>query len=337
MRVLHDPGAALRQPRPEIRSLVSREPQRVRRNGGIRPADHLELEVGDNRVERHRRMLEKVAGAIAAGLFAAEPGEEDRPFRPASLRQCLGQLQHRHRSRGVVVRAVENGVGRGRAPVRRRAAAQVIEMCREQDHLGRSPLVAPRNPADGVPGVGDLRRLDLRRQRDGGAGGEGGHRRIGCLVEEHRARSRRRGRDAFQPRGQAREPGCQDRPAGTDLGRLGDQDRGGAGARRARHSPGAGPASAGWRRAARRRRPRTSAAAPSWPPRPGTARSSPCHASIARRRMTAPAVPTLPTARCPPAGRIRRRRRAARYPSGAAVRRCRSRQSTRRACRCRGR
>ena len=58
-------SATIRAPRfasagPRLRSLVAGQPQRVRRHRVVGAADHLELEVGDDRVERHRRTFDEV-------------------------------------------------------------------------------------------------------------------------------------------------------------------------------------------------------------------------------------------------------------------------------------
>ena len=158
----------------------------------------------------------KVARAEPAGLLAAEPREDHRPLRPLPFARLLGQLQHRHRSRRIVVRAVEDGVGVAAAPCGARAAAEVIEMRREQDDLGRPRLVAvPVNLPDRIPGMRrPARGFTSAVQRDRRAVGQRRERRIGLLVDERRT-SGGPGRDR-RVRGcapQAREPGRQGRPA----------------------------------------------------------------------------------------------------------------------------
>ena len=140
MRILDDLRAASGEPRAEVRPLVAGEPQRVRRYRRIRPADHLELEIGDDALEGHRRVVEKVAGAVATRLLAAEPGEDDRSLRAAAAGQRLRQLQHRHRPGCVVVRTVEDVVSRG--VVCRRPAPEMVQVSAEQQDFGGAALVA---------------------------------------------------------------------------------------------------------------------------------------------------------------------------------------------------
>jgi hypothetical protein len=80
--------------RAEIRELVAGQPQRMRRHLVIGPADHLEFQIGDDRLEGHRRGVHELPGAESARLFAPEPGEDHGPLEPRAFCQRLRQFQH---------------------------------------------------------------------------------------------------------------------------------------------------------------------------------------------------------------------------------------------------
>ena len=137
--------------------------------------------------------------------------------------QRLGQLQHRHRSRRVIVGAVEDRVGVG-GPLAGRTAAQMIEMGGEEDDLRCPGLVASGDLAGGIPGVADLDRLHLRRQRHACAAAERAERGVRGFVE-HDHRRARRGRESLELRAQRRQPGAGGVPPPADLRGLRHQNR----------------------------------------------------------------------------------------------------------------
>src|SRR3546814_6418243 len=71
----------------EVRALVARHHQRVLRQLGVLRADHLELDIGDDPVERHRRMLTELFGAIKTDLLAAVADEQVAALRLLARRQ----------------------------------------------------------------------------------------------------------------------------------------------------------------------------------------------------------------------------------------------------------
>ena len=153
--------------RPEIGALVAGEPERVGRHRLVRTANHLELEIRDHVLQRHRRPFDEVARAVAARLLAAEPGEDHGALRPLPLGQRFRQLEHSGAAGRVIVGAVEDRV---RAAA---VAAEMIEMRGQQDRVVRHHRIAALQSPDGVPGV--AWHLGARRlERDDGAVG---HRR----------------------------------------------------------------------------------------------------------------------------------------------------------------
>ena len=158
----------------------------------VRPSDHLELQIGHDLRQGNDGPIGEVAGAEPARLLAAEEGEDDRALRARAARERLRELEHRHTSRRVIVRAVVDGVGTGRG-VRRRAHAQVIEMCGKKNDLGRRGWIAPGQAADRVPRLGLGALLDLGFDADRRAFGKRRDGVVGFLAQKDRRRSRRRG------------------------------------------------------------------------------------------------------------------------------------------------
>ncbi len=95
---------AFRQFRPEIRSLVASQPQRMRRHPVVGPADHLEFQIGDDLIERHRRSVRRMRGPrirpplrcqtrrrstvrLSRGPFARPPPVPARPSSPTRRHQ----------------------------------------------------------------------------------------------------------------------------------------------------------------------------------------------------------------------------------------------------------
>src|SRR5438270_6249384 len=106
MRIDHQFGAMFRQLRAEIAAVEAGEPEFVGLYRGISAADHLKFQVGNNVFERHRRMLEKILVALAAGLLASEEDEQDGPLGGLFTCQSARQLQHSDAAGSVVVGAV---------------------------------------------------------------------------------------------------------------------------------------------------------------------------------------------------------------------------------------
>src|SRR5690606_26804393 len=69
-------GASSGEARSEGRSLETRQPERTGRHERVGTAKHLELQVRDDVGERHDGPRDEVARAEAAGLFAAEEGDD---------------------------------------------------------------------------------------------------------------------------------------------------------------------------------------------------------------------------------------------------------------------
>src|SRR5438067_1892408 len=72
MRISDEPRAMLREFRPQIRSFIAGQPERVGGNGRIRATNHFEFKIGDKTFDRCGRMLLKIARAPTANLLAAE-------------------------------------------------------------------------------------------------------------------------------------------------------------------------------------------------------------------------------------------------------------------------
>lgn len=135
----------------EVGALESGEPEGAGGNGGIGPADHLELEVGGDGGERHGRMGEKCPVAEAAELFRAKESEDDGPAGAGAGGEDVGEGEDSGGTGRVVVGAVVDEVGLRPGEVWL-ADAEVIEVCGEEDRL------TVRNGAEedgnGVPGLG---------------------------------------------------------------------------------------------------------------------------------------------------------------------------------------
>lgn len=134
----------------EVGPAIASEPEVSGRDGGIGPADHFKLEVGDDRGEIDGWMGEEGTIAEAANLLGAEEREDHGAAKTWAGGEEAGEGEHGGGSGGVVIGAVidEVGIGFGRV---RSGYAEVIEVGGEQDDFsgGRS-----REDSDGVPGVG---------------------------------------------------------------------------------------------------------------------------------------------------------------------------------------
>src|ERR1700730_8459233 len=92
MRISYQFGAMFRQLWAEIAAVETSEPELVGFHGRVRAADHFKFEVGDDLLERHRRMLKEILVALASGLFAAEEHKEHRAFRRPFVGESARQL-----------------------------------------------------------------------------------------------------------------------------------------------------------------------------------------------------------------------------------------------------
>src|SRR6185295_17972159 len=90
--------------------------------------NHIDVEVRDQLRQRHNRIVVRVVfRAVEAKLFAGVKYYEQRSLRPRAYRERLRYLQHRHRTRTIIVRAVID--------LSLLACFQVIVMCAENDIL----------------------------------------------------------------------------------------------------------------------------------------------------------------------------------------------------------
>src|SRR5262249_1990982 len=110
MRVRHQPGAMPGQLRTKVRAVIAGEPEFAGLHRGIRPADHFELQVGNNVGQRYRRMFQKVLITLSTSLFAAEKSENHGTAWARSLAEGPGQFQYGHTSRSIVIGAVVDAV-----------------------------------------------------------------------------------------------------------------------------------------------------------------------------------------------------------------------------------
>ena len=70
-------------------------------------SDHVLVDLGDDRVERHRRMIREPRRSEQPRLLGRVIDEQDGPLRArASERHRFGDLENRHRATAVVVSAV---------------------------------------------------------------------------------------------------------------------------------------------------------------------------------------------------------------------------------------
>src|SRR6266478_9420414 len=74
----------------EVGPLITGQPERVRSHFGIGTTNHFKLQIGNEAVERHRWMIEKVSRTIAADLFATKQSEDDSSLWFLPLRQHFG-------------------------------------------------------------------------------------------------------------------------------------------------------------------------------------------------------------------------------------------------------
>src|SRR5262245_12037841 len=74
-------------------------------------ADHVHVQLRDDRVTRDRGMIREIGRAPQTFLLAGVPDEDDRALRlHRTGRERLRDLEHRHAARAVVVRAVEDRI-----------------------------------------------------------------------------------------------------------------------------------------------------------------------------------------------------------------------------------
>src|SRR5205807_7915421 len=87
---------------------------------GGAPADHIHVQLRDDRVAWHGRVVREGARAQQPFLLAGVPHEQDRPLRLAlERRNPLGDLERRDGAGAVVVGAVGDRVGATLAPMPR--------------------------------------------------------------------------------------------------------------------------------------------------------------------------------------------------------------------------
>ncbi len=90
VRVVDQMGAMFGEFRAEVGAFEAGEPERSGGDRWVGPADHLELEVGDDAGERDRRVREEGAVAKATNLFRAEECEDDGATRARAGRRGCG-------------------------------------------------------------------------------------------------------------------------------------------------------------------------------------------------------------------------------------------------------
>lgn len=94
----------------EVGAIEACEPEGSGGNGGVGAADHFELEVGDDGVERERGMLEEGASPEAAKFFRPEEGEGDGAAGVAAGGEDVGEGEDCSGSGCVVVGSVVDAV-----------------------------------------------------------------------------------------------------------------------------------------------------------------------------------------------------------------------------------
>ena len=140
--VRSDQGAAFLQRRAEVGAFEAGHHHHPRRQLRVLIADHLDLEVGGDVGQRDRGVVDEIARAEQAGFFGPIGDEHDAAFVRARGGEGVGQFDHRHRARGVVIGAVHDDAVR--------AHADVVEVSRDHQDAGRR--IGPLQPADGVGG-----------------------------------------------------------------------------------------------------------------------------------------------------------------------------------------
>ena len=76
-------------------------------------ADHVDIELGHDRVDRDRRVVGEVPRSVQARFLAGVPHEDQRSLRRRSFAKCPGEGHQRHRARAVVVGAVPDVIAAG--------------------------------------------------------------------------------------------------------------------------------------------------------------------------------------------------------------------------------
>ena len=121
--------------------------------GRVATPDHVHVDLSDDRVARDRRMIGIPRRSEQPALLSRVRNEQDRPSRSPTPHQRAGDLEQRHRSRSIVVCAVEHGIRPG--PVRR---AQAVAHGLHPNRLGRCGRphrrVGPHRTDHAIEGVG---------------------------------------------------------------------------------------------------------------------------------------------------------------------------------------
>src|SRR6188508_780461 len=107
MRVLHQLCALAREHRSEVRALVAGQPKLLRFYLRIGPAEHFELQIGNQFFFWERQIVHKIIRAVSARFFAAEGDEINRPFWRLSGCKKACELENSDCTRCIVIGSVE--------------------------------------------------------------------------------------------------------------------------------------------------------------------------------------------------------------------------------------
>ena len=77
----------------KIRSFKARQPKCICRNLRIGPAEHFEVEIGNNLCEWNRRIRDELLRAVTTSLLASETDKIDRAARPFACCEHARQFQ----------------------------------------------------------------------------------------------------------------------------------------------------------------------------------------------------------------------------------------------------
>jgi len=145
--------AVLGQSCAEVGALVASEPEGAVGQERVGSANHLELEVGGDFVERQWGVVEEVSVAEAAEFLRPEEDEEDGAAGSGAVGEGAGELEDGGGAGGIVIGAVEDAVA-----VDGVADAEVVEMGGEEDDFfgggRRGGVLGAAEEGDGIPGVG---------------------------------------------------------------------------------------------------------------------------------------------------------------------------------------
>src|SRR5215469_16563761 len=122
--------------RAQVAAIVAGEPELVRLDGRIRPADHLKLQVSNNTFQRNRGMREKILVALASGFLTSEKNKQHSSLAGTGLGERPGQFQNGNTPGGIIVCAVVDFIA-----IHRFANTQMVQMSSQQDHLILQPGV----------------------------------------------------------------------------------------------------------------------------------------------------------------------------------------------------